>query len=726
MGSGFSIAQPKKKPKKTPMQQYQEEKERKRQEEAREAAALLGDFVASFDGSEERSGEAGFVRGDVVGGTGSAFAFASSSSTAAVSPFPTSGASAASTSRRSRVSLFTPPPLIPTPSAGFSATPSSFSSTSSVPSSQIAAWTGGGVLPSAANSTGAKAGRRAPGFLPPPLESSGASSRSAGSHKRPRALEELRAEFEQQESLKTTKTNPMSSARGGSFPMAGDRQSTNLHVGNLNPQVTEIVLFHEFSVFGPVASVKIMWPYDDEQRMRGRNTGFVCFLKRVDAEAALLSLNGKEILGFAMRIGWSKPIPVPPLPLTLEALIKQVGPRGQATPTGWSMPGINAIAAPRETQVVVTVPDEDVRVVIDRLASHLATEGPEMEMIFIQRECNNPKLAFLVNTALPENTYYRWKVHSLRQGDTMRVWKTEPFQLIPGGSVWIPPPCEHNKPEVARRVDPTATASTAASSSASSSDAVASLDPDLTEEFEAMLRSITTSRALISDAMVFAISHANCAHDVVEIAVDSLVLAETPVPRKLARLFFISDVLLNSTAPVANASAYRTKLGDFLPEVMESFNETYRSVPGRLSAENMRKTVVRVLHAWNRWSLFPASYLEGLMVTFLRTSEGTLPSKILDSFEPVEGCSLVYAADAPLDSLDEVNLEDDEAGNDTELRSVLDEEELRHCCKRHAVFLELSREEKLARLRLIRELHELRRQQVLSALELTAYTVTAE
>jgi U2-associated protein SR140 len=60
--------------------------------------------------------------------------------------------------------------------------------------------------------------------------------------------------------------------------------------------VTEIVLFHEFSVFGPVASVKIMWPYDDEQRARGRNTGFVCFLKRVDAEAALLSLNGEHLL----------------------------------------------------------------------------------------------------------------------------------------------------------------------------------------------------------------------------------------------------------------------------------------------------------------------------------------------------------------------------------------------------------------------------------------------
>jgi hypothetical protein len=44
------------------------------------------------------------------------------------------------------------------------------------------------------------------------------------------------------------------------------------------------------------------------------------------------------------------------------------------------MPGVMAIAAPRETQVVVTLPTGEVREVIDRLASHLATEGPEMEV----------------------------------------------------------------------------------------------------------------------------------------------------------------------------------------------------------------------------------------------------------------------------------------------------------------------------------------------------------
>lgn len=38
------------------------------------------------------------------------------------------------------------------------------------------------------------------------------------------------------------------------------------------------VLKREFGRFGDIASVKIMWPRDDDQRRRGRNCGFVAFM----------------------------------------------------------------------------------------------------------------------------------------------------------------------------------------------------------------------------------------------------------------------------------------------------------------------------------------------------------------------------------------------------------------------------------------------------------------
>lgn len=56
------------------------------------------------------------------------------------------------------------------------------------------------------------------------------------------------------------------------------------YVGNLAPDVDEEVLKREFGRFGPIASVKIMWPRDEEQRRRGRNSGFVAFMVSLAAK----------------------------------------------------------------------------------------------------------------------------------------------------------------------------------------------------------------------------------------------------------------------------------------------------------------------------------------------------------------------------------------------------------------------------------------------------------
>lgn len=55
----------------------------------------------------------------------------------------------------------------------------------------------------------------------------------------------------------------------------GDPQTTNLYVGNLSPQVDENFLLRTFGRFGPIASVKIMWPRTEEERRRQRNCGLL-------------------------------------------------------------------------------------------------------------------------------------------------------------------------------------------------------------------------------------------------------------------------------------------------------------------------------------------------------------------------------------------------------------------------------------------------------------------
>uniref|UniRef100_A0A4W4EY24 RRM domain-containing protein n=1 Tax=Electrophorus electricus TaxID=8005 RepID=A0A4W4EY24_ELEEL len=95
----------------------------------------------------------------------------------------------------------------------------------------------------------------------------------------------------------------------------GDPSTTNLYLGNINPQMNEEMLCQEFGRYGPLASVKIMWPRTDEERARERNCGFVAFMTRRDAERALKHLNGKVIMNFEMKLGWGKGVPIPPHPI---------------------------------------------------------------------------------------------------------------------------------------------------------------------------------------------------------------------------------------------------------------------------------------------------------------------------------------------------------------------------------------------------------------------------
>ena len=60
--------------------------------------------------------------------------------------------------------------------------------------------------------------------------------------------------------------------------------------------MNEEMLCKEFGKYGPLASVKIMWPRTDEERTRVSNRGFVAFMTRKDAERAMAALDGTAFL----------------------------------------------------------------------------------------------------------------------------------------------------------------------------------------------------------------------------------------------------------------------------------------------------------------------------------------------------------------------------------------------------------------------------------------------
>ncbi|KAJ2899660.1 E3 ubiquitin-protein ligase pub1 [Coemansia aciculifera] len=82
-----------------------------------------------------------------------------------------------------------------------------------------------------------------------------------------------------------------------------DTNARSLYVGNLDPNVNELMLAEVFGAVRPVVAIKII--PDKRQVLGGVSYGFVEFATHQDAELALQSLNGHRILGCEIRVNWA-------------------------------------------------------------------------------------------------------------------------------------------------------------------------------------------------------------------------------------------------------------------------------------------------------------------------------------------------------------------------------------------------------------------------------------
>ena len=307
------------------------------------------------------------------------------------------------------------------------------------------------------------------------------------------------------------------------------------------------------------------------------------------------------------------------------------------------------------------------------------------EEIILEREVHNPQYRFLYEANSCENRYYRWKVVSLGTGARADAWDTAPLQLEVGGPRWIPPPC----PRAPSARSPSRSPSRSPrrrsrSRSRSRSPAVATggggrqvshegsresspqrgrggglrgrsspqrapeeprLDRngerDLSERerdaLEALLRGLTIEKSHIREAMGWCISRAAASDEIVETLAEALTLAKTPVPKKLARLFLLSDVLHNSFGTAPKASTFRSRCQAHLPSIFGSLRTAYMALESRMALEVMREQVTNVLHVWQAWSLFPPSMTAKLERIFLH-GEGAAaaPAPATQSLEEEE------------------------------------------------------------------------------------------
>jgi len=158
-------------------------------------------------------------------------------------------------------------------------------------------------------------------------------------------------------------------------------------------------------------------------------------------------------------------------------------------------------------------------------------------------------------------------------------------------------------------------------------------DPDR-DTFEEMLRTISIERTSILEAMGFALEHAESAPEIVEVITDSLTILKTPVLTKLARLYLVSDILHNlQSAP--NGSLFRAAFEETLLSIFKSFREKYQTITGRITQQNLKDPVLKVLHVWSEWCVYSQDQLKSYYDAFLDTSQPAPQAPCIDTLAPI-------------------------------------------------------------------------------------------
>ncbi|KAL1751128.1 hypothetical protein FB107DRAFT_222634 [Schizophyllum commune] len=483
--------------------------------------------------------------------------------------------------------------------------------------------------------TGPSAGRRLPSMSPPPL----APPKPKGKRAMDKFLEEIKrdqaereARFSRGSGQGRSSATAMAAYEGQSGSKdRGDPLTSNLFVANIPPHATEPSLGQLFAKAGPVGSVKIMWPRNDPtfgaagvRPPKGNSlSGFVAFMKRKDAEDALRQFDGYDWGGSTLRVGWSKAVPVAARPL---------------------------YASPVLGDEIVT--DSFIRAVAAEVKGH----GAEYEANLKEREKNNTKYGFMTNRGHRRHAFYRGLIESERtlepEFDDDVSLLLDPV-LLGYNSVYSTDSAEESERERTRK---------------------GTLGKLAAKRFSAMLRAMSGKRGEIARCMAFALEHAEAAHEIAELIVASLLVEGTPVPRKVARLHLICDILHNSAASVPSAWKYRGEFQGRLGVVFDHLANIYHSFPGKITAETFKNQITAVIDVWDDWIMFPQDFtqelrqrLEGQVkpdaqvedeVVEESTKAQTLPAKFKASaFQPA-----TVPVDAAADDLDGAPIDEDVDG----------------------------------------------------------------
>lgn len=127
-----------------------------------------------------------------------------------------------------------------------------------------------------------------------------------------------------------------------------------------------------------------------------------------------------------------------------------------------------------------------------------------------------PEWRFLFDRSSTGHVYYRWKVYSLSQGDTMDVWRTAPFAMTCHGPLWVPPPLGQPDESAPSSDGAKSKSSLSRSNQEKLHDLLSSLSTgrNVVASAVAALHASSSDRYRIAMAMAFALDHADHSADV--------------------------------------------------------------------------------------------------------------------------------------------------------------------------------------------------------------------
>lgn len=158
--------------------------------------------------------------------------------------------------------------------------------------------------------------------------------------------------------------------------------------------------------------------------------------------------------------------------------------------------------------------------------------------------------------------------------------------------------------------------------------------------------------------MVFCLNNAEAAEEIVDCITESLSILKTPLPKKIARLYLVSDVLYNSSAKVANASYYRKFFETKLCQIFSDLNATYRTIQGHLQSENFKQRVMTCFRAWEDWAIYPEPFLIKLQNIFLGLVNIIEEKEAEDVPDDLDGAPIEEELDgAPLEDVDGIPID---------------------------------------------------------------------